>query len=234
MVQCAHRPGTVSKAHSAAATLPLAEGSVWGGFFSHIGNLYSLHQVKKLLAIKALVEAAKMVVDVFRIPGMRKIFLRCMTLRFDLRDEHNLHKIVTAALVVVLLTVRMGCQTLHAHTHAVILCGYTKSELAQLQLPIKVRFSSNANMCRSVLQHRVALCNAVATSEYVEVARKVDKRKKSKADTEYDSEDEMLELEKEVSDRVFEDVVVPVGLTGRFATVFQTRMSTKFWGSLQV
>ena len=120
-----------------------------------------------------------------------------------------------------------------------IMCGYTKSELAQLQLPMKVRFSSNANMCRSVLQHRMALCNAVATSEYVEVARKVDKRKKSKADTEYDSEDEMLELEKERPrrsdhDLVFEDVVIPRGLTGRFATVFQTRMSTKFWGSLQV
>ena len=107
MVQRAHMPGTISKAHSAAATLPLAEGSFWAGCFSHIGNLYFLDQVEKLLAIKALVVAAKMAVDVFRIPGMRKMFLRCMTLRFDLRDAHILHKIVIAALVVVLLTVRM-------------------------------------------------------------------------------------------------------------------------------
>jgi hypothetical protein len=115
-------------------------------------------------------------------------------------------------------------------------CRFTRSALSQLQLAVLSRFSSNALIVQSLIRHKDAILEAVASEDFVQAAVKA--AKKAPRDTPSDEDvhpalaaaEELLQK----GDSLFNKASCPSELSGGLAVVWKNVNSAEFWAALQV
>ena len=119
------------------------------------------------------------------------------------------------------------------------MCRYAPIAHAQLQMFVKTRFASFAQLLHSLLQYKDALLEAVKTPQYAAQAALAMRRGRIHGEDDDDGPEELRLLEQQLAQLetgLFNTKAPPTVLQGtkKFATVYLDLTSPRFWEAIRV